>query len=62
MPSMKPIRALRMDDETYLKIKFLADSDGRSFNNYVVRLLQQHISEFECNHGVIEVDTDALYE
>lgn len=62
MPSLKPIRALRMDDDLYLKIKHLADLDGRSFNNYVVRLLAKFISDYEENHGIIEVDTDSLYE
>lgn len=57
-----PMRGLRIDDELYLKLKHLAANDNRSFNNYVTIVLQKHIKDYEENHGVIEVDTDSLYE
>lgn len=60
--NLYPQRGLRIDDETYLKLRKLAEKDNRSFNNFVVTLLHQYVEGFERQHGVIEVDTDALYE
>jgi len=32
MPSSIPMRGLRMPDELYLKLKYLANKDNRSYN------------------------------
>lgn len=60
--NLLPQRGLRIDDELYLKLKYLAAKDSRSFNNYVTVVLQQFISGYETENGEIIVDTDELYE
>ena len=62
MVKYKPQRNLRLDDETYLKVKFLADKESRSFNNMVEIVLKNYVANYEQQHGEIKVDTDALYE
>lgn len=57
-----PQRGLRIDDELYLKLRKLAADENRSFNNYVYTLLQRFVADYETANGVIEVDTDVLYE
>lgn len=62
MPSQKPNRPCRIDDELYLKLKYLAKLENRSFNNYVENLFIKNVAEYESEHGEIQVDTDSLYE
>jgi hypothetical protein len=57
-----PQRGLRIDDELYLKLRKLAADENRSFNNYVYTLLQRFVADYETANGVIDVDTDVLYE
>lgn len=59
--NLLPQRGLRIDDELYLKLKYLAAKDSRSFNNYVTIVLQQFVSNYETQNGEIIVDTDELY-
>ncbi len=61
MPSSVPMRGLRMDDELYLKLKFLAAKDSRSYNQEAVYILKSYVAEYEAQHGVIDVDTNVLY-
>lgn len=62
MPSSVPMRGLRMDDELYLKLKFLAAKDSRSYNQEAVYILKSYVAEYEAQHGVIDVDTNVLYQ
>jgi hypothetical protein len=62
MPSLIPMRGLRLDDELYLKLKAIAKIENRSYNQQAVYILKAFVSDYEAAHGVIEVDTDALYE
>lgn len=62
MPSQKPNRPCRIDDELYLKMKFLAKLENRSFNNFVESLFLKTVSDYEAIHGEIKVDTDELYQ
>lgn len=62
MPSQKPNRPCRIDDELYLKMKAIAKSQNRSFNNFVECLFIQTVAEYEAKNGVITVDTDELYK
>lgn len=48
---------IRLDDTLRLKLKYVSDYDGRSMNNMVVRLIQEHIQAFETEHGPIERET-----
>ena len=62
MPSAIPMRGLRMPDELYLKLKFIAKKENRSYNQEAVYLLQKAVSEYEAEHGKIEIDEDELYK
>lgn len=62
MPSAIPMRGLRMPDELYLKLKYIAKSENRSYNQQAVRILQQFVTEYEKENGTISVSTDDLYQ
>ena len=62
MPSVLPMRGLRMTDELYLKLRAVAKSENRSYNQEAVYILQKFIVEYEEKHGAIDVNHDALYE
>ena len=62
MPSKVPMRGLRMPDELYLKLRFIAKEENRSYNQEAVYILQQFVSAYEKKHGEITVDTDELYQ
>ena len=62
MPSNVPMRGLRMPDELYLKLKFIAEKENRSYNQEAVFVLKQFVEAYEQEHGVIFVDTDDLYK
>jgi hypothetical protein len=62
MPSAVPMRGLRMSDELYLKLKYIAKSENRSYNQQAVYILQQFVSDYENRNGVISVSTDDLYQ
>lgn len=62
MPSNVPMRGLRMHDELYLKLKFIADKEDRSYNQQAVNILKRYVDDYEKQYGEIEVDTDKLYD
>lgn len=62
MPSNVPMRGLRMPDELYLKLKYLATKDNRSYNQEAVYILKKYVEEYELENGIISVDTDTLYK
>lgn len=62
MPSNIPMRGLRMPDELYLKIKYLAKKDSRSYNQEAVHILKSYVQDYEAKHGVIDVNIDDLYQ
>ena len=51
-----------MDDELYLKLKYLAKKDFRSYNQEAVHILKSYVEAYEAQNGVIAVDTDVLYQ
>ncbi len=55
-------RPCRIEDELYLKLKFLAQQENRSFNNYIENLFIEIVKNYEDKHGEIKVNTDELYE
>jgi len=61
MPSALPMRGLRMSDELYLKLRYIAKQDKRSYNQEAVYILSLYVTEFEHENGVIEVDPNELY-
>ena len=62
MPSSLPLRGLRMDDELYLKLKYIAKIESRSYNQEAVHILKNFVAQYETEHGEIIVNTDDLYQ
>lgn len=62
MPSSVPMRGLRMTDDLYLKLKYLANIENRSYNQEAVYILKKYVQEYEALNGVISVNTDNLYQ
>lgn len=62
MRAYKPMRSCRLADDLYLKAKHIADSEHRSFNNWLESVLIKIVAEYERENGVIEVKTDETYE
>ncbi len=62
MPSAIPMRGLRMEDELYLKLKYIATKENRSYNQEAVHILKTFVEQYETEHGTISVNTDALYQ
>jgi len=51
-----------MPDELYLKLKYLANKDNRSYNQQAVHILKSYVADYESKHGTINVNTDDLYQ
>jgi len=51
-----------MSDDLYLKLKFLAAKDERSYNQQAVYILKRYVEEYEKKNGEIVINPDALYE
>lgn len=62
MPSNIPMRGLRMPDDLYLKLKYIASEDNRSYNQEAVYILKKYVEEYEEKNGTISVDPDELYQ
>lgn len=62
MPSVVPMRGLRMPDELYLKLRTIADRENRSFNQEANFILRSFVEQYERDNGEIKVDADALYK
>ena len=62
MATHRPMRSCRLEDALYLKIKYIADQERRSFNNLLEVILKDYVEQFEEKNGVIAVDSNALYE
>ena len=61
MSSAVPVRAVRMPDELYLKLRAIAKEENRSYNREAVYILRQYVEAWEREHGVIPVDPSTLY-
>ena len=58
----RAMRSCRLADDLYLKAKYIADSENRSFNNWLEYILQRIVSDYEKEHGTIEIQPDDLYQ
>ena len=47
--------SLRLDDETRRRLKYVSQYEGRSINGQVMHLINLCISDFEREHGPIEL-------
>lgn len=62
MASSISMRGLRIPDELYLKLRYIAKTENRSYNQEAMHILQKFVEEYEKEHGKIKVDTDSLYQ
>jgi len=62
MATYRPMRSCRLADDLYLKAKYIADSENRSFNNWLENELQKIVSNYEKENGPISVQPDDLYQ
>ena len=44
---------LRIDEETYLKLKTLSSQEGRSLNNLVEYIIRKYLEDYEAAHGTL---------
>lgn len=49
---------LRTNKEIIEKLKYIADSEGRSGNKEIEQLIKKHIDNYEKKHGIIKLDND----
>lgn len=57
MPSNLPVLRMRTNDENIIKIKTIAKYNKRSVSKEMEMILEKHITEFEKEHGKIEICT-----
>ncbi len=57
MPSKLPIIKANTSDENIIKMKAIARYNKRSLAKEVEYIIEKHISEFEKEHGKIEIYT-----
>jgi hypothetical protein len=62
MATHRPMRSCRLADDIYLKAKYIADTENRSFNNWLENTLEKIVADYEAQHGVINVDMNAPYQ
>ena len=62
MATHRPMRSCRLADDIYLKAKYNADTENRSFNNWLENTLEKIVADYEAQHGVINVDMNAPYQ
>lgn len=55
MPSTLPKFTLRTDKVTLEKFRYIADNNFRTVNKELEMLMQQHIAEYEKQHGPIRL-------
>lgn len=56
----RAMRSCRLADDLYLKAKYIATTEKRSFNNWLEIILQKEIAAYEKENGPILVQTDDL--
>lgn len=57
MPSALPRYTLRIDKHLLEKVKFIAETEGRSANKEIERLIKNHVDSYEKTNGKIDVET-----
>ena len=53
---------LRVQPESFIKLKFIAEQEHRSISMQIEHIVLSYITDYEKAHGTIEADTDSLYE
>lgn len=55
MKTIKIQTGLRIDEETYGKLKTLSESESRSLNNLAEYIIKKYIADYEKEHGPITI-------
>jgi hypothetical protein len=56
MATDKRVFTLRLKDENFSKIKYIADRNKRSIAMQIEYLIEQQIEQFEKEKGIIEIE------
>lgn len=62
MATNKRPTMLRLPEDLYEKVRYLAYVERRSVNMQIEHALEKYISEYEAKNGPIPVQTDDLYQ
>lgn len=62
MPSQKPRITVYTDEETNLKLAYIAKLENRSSSNYTEYLIKKDIKEFEKKYGKIQIEEKQIKE
>ncbi|MCI1930787.1 MAG: Arc family DNA-binding protein [Clostridia bacterium] len=62
MATEKRAFTMRMQNENFEKIKFLAEQNKRSIAMQIEFLIEKAVSEYESKHGKIKINEDELYK
>jgi len=49
---------LRMQEENFLKIKYISEQERRSIAMQIEYVVEKYIANFEANHGPIVIEED----
>lgn len=47
---------IRLDDTTSYKIRYIAEQQHRKLNDEMRMIIEEHIKEYEAEHGEIEMN------
>lgn len=56
MATYKRVFTLRLKDENFTKIKYIADKNKRSIAMQIEFLIEQHVEQYEKEKGIIKTD------
>ena len=59
MGTNKPQLKTYVEPNDYKKFKIVSDADGRSISNMLEQLVKKYISEYEAEHGEIQIDLES---
>jgi hypothetical protein len=56
MPTSLPQLSVRMNQQLYDKLRYIAEYNARSASREVELLIRNHVERFERKHGAIEME------
>ena len=51
MATSKIQTGLRLEEESYEKLKTLSNIEGRSLNNLIEQIIRRYLADYEAQHG-----------
>ena len=58
MATIKIQTGLRLDEETYEKLRALSSMENRSLNNLAEYIIKKYLADYETSHGELPVRQD----